>query len=218
MRRVAFIVAALLAIAPLCARAADLVVWWEKGYYDQEDKAVADIVAAFEQGSGKQVELTFKPQDEFSGEIVAALQSGAPPDFAFGVDLHEAQWAFDDRLIDLSEAVGHFSNLFDGDALDRGMLINGTTGQKSLYGLPVGLSTNQLHVWKSLLERAGFKLDDIPREWAHSGPSGVIRCSRPHARPWAATTFGALACRCRRRPSTPGSNSFSLWLPTKRIT
>jgi multiple sugar transport system substrate-binding protein len=31
--------------------------------------------------------------------------------------------------------------------------------------LPVGRSTNYVHVWTSLLERAGLPLADIPREW-----------------------------------------------------
>jgi hypothetical protein len=47
----------MLAIAPPGARAADLVVWWEKGQYAQEDDAVRETIAAFEQDSGKQVEL-----------------------------------------------------------------------------------------------------------------------------------------------------------------
>ena len=29
----------------------------------------------------------------------------------------------------------------------------------------MGRSTNHLHVWTSLLERAGFTLADIPKEW-----------------------------------------------------
>ena len=29
----------------------------------------------------------------------------------------------------------------------------------------MGRTTNHLHVWKSLLEQAGFALTDIPREW-----------------------------------------------------
>jgi hypothetical protein len=33
--------------APLGIPAADLVVWWEKGYYDHEDAAVRGIIAAF---------------------------------------------------------------------------------------------------------------------------------------------------------------------------
>jgi multiple sugar transport system substrate-binding protein len=45
------------------------------------------------------------------------------------------------------------------------VLLNAQTGQKALYGLPIGRATNHLHVWKSLLERAGFTLADVPREW-----------------------------------------------------
>ncbi len=53
----AVIFAVALVIAPPFAQAADLVVWWEKGFYPQEDAAVAEIIAAFEQKTGKQVEL-----------------------------------------------------------------------------------------------------------------------------------------------------------------
>jgi len=40
--------AAALILAPLGARGADLVVWWEEGWYHKEDRAVAELVAAFE--------------------------------------------------------------------------------------------------------------------------------------------------------------------------
>jgi ABC-type glycerol-3-phosphate transport system substrate-binding protein len=49
----ALLVALALILAPLGAQAADLVVWWEKGYYAQEDDAIREIVAAFEQETGK---------------------------------------------------------------------------------------------------------------------------------------------------------------------
>ena len=141
------------------------MVWWEKGYYPQEDEAVREIIAAFEQGSGKQVELVFQEQDALPDEIEEALQIGRPPDFIFGLDLPEARWALDDRLEDLSGALGTSANMFDSGALDRGLLLNARTGQKALYGLPVGVSANHVHVWKSLLELAGFTLADIPKEW-----------------------------------------------------
>jgi multiple sugar transport system substrate-binding protein len=160
--------AALLVLGPARgAKAADLVVWWEKGYYGQEDEAVREIVAAFEQETGKQVELVFQQQNELPQKILAALDAGHPPDFAFGIWIVEnvGQWAFDDRLADLSDAVGHFSDLFDSDALEREVLLNGKTGQKALYALPMANSVNHLHVWKDLLESAGFTLADIPREW-----------------------------------------------------
>ena len=101
------------------------------------------------------------------GKIAAALEAGQPPDFAFGLCFtnYIGQWAFDDRLVDLSDAVGHFSDLFDPDVLSLELWLNGSTGQKALYGLPMGRTTTHVHVWKSLLEQAGFTLADIPKEW-----------------------------------------------------
>jgi multiple sugar transport system substrate-binding protein len=34
-----------------------------------------------------------------------------------------------------------------------------------LYALPVGRISNHVHIWNSLLERAGFTLADIPKQW-----------------------------------------------------
>jgi multiple sugar transport system substrate-binding protein len=167
MRSRPVLLAVALAIAPLGAQAADLVVWWEKGFYAQEDEAVREIVAAFEQGSGKRVELTQPTEGELPDKIVAALGAGHPPDFAFGVLLQDyiGPWAFDDRLADLSTVVGAFSNLFDPDALAWVTWRNPKPGQGALYGLPIGRELNHVHVWKSLLKEAGFTLADIPREW-----------------------------------------------------
>ena len=61
MRRSAVILAAALVIAPPGAEAADLVVWWVKGFYEQEDAAVREIIAAFERETGKQVDW-FSPR------------------------------------------------------------------------------------------------------------------------------------------------------------
>ena len=69
----------MLAIAPLGARAADLVVWWDEGYYAQEDAALREVVAAFEQETGKQVELVFYPMEELPDQIAAALEAGRRP-------------------------------------------------------------------------------------------------------------------------------------------
>jgi multiple sugar transport system substrate-binding protein len=165
MRAVVF--AAALILVPLGARGADLVVWWDEGYYPAETKAATDVVAAFEQHSGKQVELVLVPPEDMPGKIEAALASGKPPDFAFGILLPErlGPWAFDDRLADLSDAIGSFSNMFDPELLRQAVRLNSRTGQKALYGLPFGQTSDYLHVWTSLLEQAGFTLEDIPRQW-----------------------------------------------------
>jgi multiple sugar transport system substrate-binding protein len=155
--------AAALALAPLGVQAADLVVWWEEGQAAEEDEAVKEIIAAFEQNAGKQVELVLGPQEQIAADLAAA----GTPDFVFTVAETQPyeQWAYESRLIDLSDVVGHFSDLFDADVLERGTLLNGTTGERGLYLLPMGIASHHVHVWKSLLERAGFTLADIPKEW-----------------------------------------------------
>ena len=168
MRARAVVLAVAIVLAPLGAKAADLVVWWEKGQYAEEDAAVREIIAAFEQKTGKQVELVLGPQEELVADLVAALNAGRrTPDFVFTVAVTQpyARWAYEGRLVDLSGAVGHFSDLFDPDALDSATLLNATTGRRGLYLLPMGFASHHVHVWKSLLERAGFTLEDIPKEW-----------------------------------------------------
>jgi multiple sugar transport system substrate-binding protein len=159
--------AAALILAPLSARGADLVVWWEKGWYPQEDEAVREIIAAFERDTGKRVDVTFYEERGFPAKIVAALEADQPPDFAFGLELlfHIAEWAYEDQLADLERPLSPVLGLFDADAIEASMFFNHRTGRRALYALPMALATNHVHVWKSLLEAAGFTLADIPKEW-----------------------------------------------------
>jgi multiple sugar transport system substrate-binding protein len=156
-----------LILGPLCAEAADLVVWWNKGFYEQEDAAVREIVAAFERKTGKQVELAQPTQDEIMKKAASALQAGAPPDFLFSnaIDLAAARWAYEDRLVDLAGVLTPVLDLFDADTIDASTSLDGKTGRRGLYALPMGRYSSHVHVWNSLLERAGFTLVDIPKEW-----------------------------------------------------
>jgi hypothetical protein len=61
MRKQAVLVALALVLAPVGAKAADLVLWCDEPYYAEEGEAIREIITAFEQGSGKQVELVFHP-------------------------------------------------------------------------------------------------------------------------------------------------------------
>jgi multiple sugar transport system substrate-binding protein len=167
MRSRIAVLTAMLALAPLGAKAADLVVWWEKGFNPEEDAAVREVIAAFEQKTGKQVELVQPSLDDHEAKILAAISAGQPPDFVFGLNTDNwyGQWAEEDRLIDLSDVIGPFANLFGPDALRFATLGNATTGHRAIYALPMGFATTHIHVWRNLLEQAGFSLDDIPKQW-----------------------------------------------------
>jgi multiple sugar transport system substrate-binding protein len=139
-----------------------------KGFYPQADEAVAEIIAAFEQDTGKQVELVQPEQAEIQDSAKAALAAGHPPDFLSG-SLGQRwipRWAYEDRFTDLEGVLEPVLSLFDADAIEVSMLLNGKTGRRGLYALPIGRVSNHIHVWNSLLERAGFTLADIPKDWA----------------------------------------------------
>jgi multiple sugar transport system substrate-binding protein len=168
MRIGALVLSAAIATVPSGAEGADLVVWWEKGQYEEEDQAVREIIAAFEQDRDKQVELVLEKQGKLLDDTLAALKAGQrPPDFIFTVITIRRydQWAYEGRLVELTDAIGSMVEMYDPYALERVTLVDGTTGQRGLYMLPMGLSSHHVHAWKNLLERAGFTLEDVPKDW-----------------------------------------------------
>jgi hypothetical protein len=72
---------------------------------------------------------------------VAALQAGQPPDFAFSFRIGDyiSQLAFDDWLVNLPDAVGHFSDLFDPDALASRVRAGGRRGDRPDQTDPRGM-------------------------------------------------------------------------------
>ena len=164
--------------APVCSRPALLAsprpareppTSWSGGRgasIPQEDEAVRETIAAFEQKTGKQVELVQPAEDEIMKQAASALQAGTPPDFLFSARTNwAARWAYEDRLVDLEGVprpgpgpvrCRHDRSLDPARRQDR---------PARPYALPMGRISNHLHVWNSLLERAGFTLADIPHEW-----------------------------------------------------
>jgi multiple sugar transport system substrate-binding protein len=155
-----------LLIAPLPALAADLTIAWEEGFYPEEDKAIEAVVANYEKDTGKDAELTFYSQDELTDKVLAALEAGTPPDLLLGLGgSNLPRWALDDMLADLSDVLGPIEDQFFPGVLDKVRLLNSQTGQAAYYAVPIGQYGHYIHVWKSLLDQAGIKLEDIPQEW-----------------------------------------------------
>jgi maltose-binding protein MalE len=81
---------------------------------------VWELVAAFEQETGKTVELVRHDIDEQTAAVQAAIDADPPPDFLFG-QLAEhliPRWVEEGRLVDLSEALGALKDQFEIDALE----------------------------------------------------------------------------------------------------
>jgi multiple sugar transport system substrate-binding protein len=167
MRVRAILLTAALALVPLNVQAADLVVWWEEGFYPEEDQAARELVQAFEAETGRNVELVFQPYLEGPSKAEAALAVSRPPDIMLGDEssIRGERWAAAGALADLFDVLLPIRDRFLPGQLEFGALPDSRTGRPSDFTVPLARASLYVHVWTSLLEQAGFALADIPTEW-----------------------------------------------------
>jgi multiple sugar transport system substrate-binding protein len=160
--------ALLLAVAPLAFAQETLVVYFAKGFYPAEDKAVDELVAKFEKKTGVKVELSRYAPQEMIPKTVAALDAGSPPDVVYG-DVFDFQvagkWAFEGRLEDLSDILVPMKAKFLPNTLETTYMYNDKAKKRAYYAFPLKRQTMHIQYWKDMLAEAGFKESDIPTAW-----------------------------------------------------
>ena len=153
--------------APVAAQET-LVVYWTKGFYPQEDKALDDMVAKFQQKTGVKIELSRYSPQESVPKAVAALDSGTPPDVAYG-DVFDFQvagkWAYEGQLEDLSDILAPMKDKFMPNTLETTYLYNDKVKKRSYYAFPTKRQTMHIQYWKDMLAEAGYKESDLPKDW-----------------------------------------------------
>jgi multiple sugar transport system substrate-binding protein len=148
------------------AAATTAEVWWAQGFAQEEDISIKKIVADYEKASGNTIELTITPFAPLRQKIVAAMTSGIVPDFFTNTPTEIiALHAWDDRLVDLTDVIDTQKAQYTETALVSAYCYNNTTKQRSFYGVPYTQFCFTHHVWRSLVEKAGFTFEDIPRTW-----------------------------------------------------
>jgi multiple sugar transport system substrate-binding protein len=99
---------------------------------------------------------------------VAALDSGTPPDIAYA-DTFDVQatgkWASEGKLEDLSDILVPMKSAFAPNTLETSYLYNDLTKKKAYYSFPLKQQTMHVQIWSDMLEKAGFKVSDIPTTW-----------------------------------------------------
>jgi multiple sugar transport system substrate-binding protein len=145
-----------------------VTVWWNQGFYEAENQAVQDSVAAWEKLSGNKVDLTFLPVGDVTAKIVSAMTIGDVPDLVYsdtGQNLIVPQASWNDKLVDVSDVVDTQRAQFLQTALDSSHFYNNVLKKRSYYGVPVKSATEMIEVWRPMLEEAGYKDADIPKTW-----------------------------------------------------
>src|SRR5262245_43703203 len=148
------------------AAATSAEVWWPQGFIPEEDTAIKKIVADYEKASGNKIDLQITPFAPQRQKIVAAMQTGVVPDvFRNNPDEIVGLYAWDDKLVDVSDVVETQKEELTETALLNTYCYNSVTKRRSFYGVPDVTAVLPNHVWRSLVEKVGYKIEDIPRTW-----------------------------------------------------
>ncbi len=145
-----------------------LVVWFTKGFYPAEDKALDDMVAKFEKKTGVKVELSRYAVQEIIPKTVAALDAKTVPDVAFGhvYDFQvTSKWAYDGKLEDISDIITPIKDKFLKNTIETTFLYNDAAKKKAYYAFPLEQQTIHIQYWKDMLAEAGAKESEIPKSW-----------------------------------------------------
>jgi multiple sugar transport system substrate-binding protein len=146
-----------------------LTVWWVKGFYKAEDDALFAAIKKFEdKNKNIKIELSQYPIQDMIPKTVAALDSGSPPDVAYA-DVYDfqvtAKWAYDDKLEDISAVIDPLRAKFEPDALSTTFLYDNVAQKRAYYAFPIKQQTMHIQYWRDMLAEAGFKENDIPKDW-----------------------------------------------------
>src|SRR5215468_1090872 len=148
------------------AAATTAEVWWAQGFVPEEDVAIKKIVDDYQKATGNMIDLTITPFAPQRQKIVAAVQSGIVPDvFPNNPAEITALYAWDDKLTDVSDVVETQKEEYTETALLNTFCYNRVTKGRSFYGVPDTTAALPNHVWRPLVEKAGFKMEDIPKTW-----------------------------------------------------
>jgi multiple sugar transport system substrate-binding protein len=148
------------------AAATTATVWWNQGFIQSEDIAFSKLAAAYEKASGNKLDYSIIPFAPLRQKEVSAITSGAVPDVMELADyFFAATNAWNGKLMDVSDIVEPQKPKFLDVATQSMYLYNNETKKRSYYAVPMKASAATFHIWKSLVEKAGYKVSDIPNKF-----------------------------------------------------
>jgi multiple sugar transport system substrate-binding protein len=148
------------------AAATTATVWWAQGFAQEEDVAFKKLVEDYQKASGDTIDYSIIPYAPERQKIVSAVTSGVVPDLFQNNPFESvALFAWDDKLVDVSDIVATQKEEYTEAALLSAYCYNRVEKRRSFYGVPYTASVSANHIWGSLVQKAGYKIEDIPKTW-----------------------------------------------------
>ena len=148
------------------AAATTAEVWFAQGFVPEEDAAFKQMAADYEKASGNKLDFQLIPYAALRQKAISAITSGVVPDMIEVADFALAPLqSWDDKLTDVSDVVEPAKDQFIPTALACSNYYNSVTKKRSFYVVPMKIAAVPFHIWKSLVEKGGGKIADLPKTW-----------------------------------------------------
>jgi len=148
------------------AQAKTAEVWWVQGFVPDEDVAFRAMAAEYEKQSGDKLNYSIIPFAPMRQKIVSAITSGVVPDLILATPpeiIPEQAWA--GNLIDVTDIVETQKAKMLPIGPASAFCYDNVAKKRSYYGVPLNGAVIPFHIWGDLVEKAGFKVSDIPNTW-----------------------------------------------------
>src|SRR5690242_2058379 len=141
------------------AQAKTATVWWIQGFAHEEDIAFQKLVEGYQKASGNKIDYSIIPYAPMRQKIVSAITSGSVPDlFQNSPTEVNALYAWEDKLVDVSDVIETRKNDYTEAALASAYNYNYEKKARSYYLVPYQTTALTNHVWKPLVEKAGYNM------------------------------------------------------------
>jgi ABC-type glycerol-3-phosphate transport system substrate-binding protein len=148
------------------AAATTASMWVQQGFIPEEDAAYRAMVADYQKASGNTIDYSIIPFAALRQKAVSAVAAGVVPDM---MEIADFQFlylnAWKNNLLDVTEIFDTQKEHYGESALACSFAYNNVAKKRSRYQVPWKTASVPFHIWKSLIEKSGQKVADIPNTW-----------------------------------------------------
>jgi multiple sugar transport system substrate-binding protein len=148
------------------AAATTATAWWVQGFIPEEDAAFRAMVADYQKASGNTIEYSIVPFAAMREKEISAVTSGVVPDLINAGDFYFVVLsAWKGQLVDVTDVVETQKSEFSPTVMRAVYAYDDVKKKKSYYAVPSKGAVVPFHIWKSLVEKAGYKISELPKTW-----------------------------------------------------
>jgi multiple sugar transport system substrate-binding protein len=145
------------------AAATTATMWLSQGFIPEEDAAYKAMVADYQKASGNTIDYSIIPFAALRQKAVSAVAVGVVPDLMETADFNFLYLnAWKDNLLDVSDVFETKKANYSQNAIDSSFAYNSVAKKRAYYQIPWKSASVPFRFWKSLVEKSGHKVSDVP--------------------------------------------------------